>query len=100
MDLVLDIDRGGLRRALIVGVAGALPEMHGQCRYGIADRHQFAGLRAADGAEVSGLTEIAGVLAPQFRAGHNAMGDVAAHDVDHIIGLVEQIGAVGVIVVG
>ena len=99
MDLVLDIDGRGFRRALVVGVTGALPEMHGQCRNRIADRHKHAGLRAADGAEVAGFTEIGGVLPAQFRAGYEAMGDIATDDVDDIIGLVEDIGAVGPVVV-
>ena len=100
VDLILHVQRGDVGDAMVVGVGRALAEADRQGRHRIGDADGFAGLRAAGRAEIAGLSDVLRVLPAQFGADQDAVGDVAAFDVEDVIGLVEQVAAVGALVVG
>ena len=99
-DLVLHVAGDGLRDAVVVGLGGAREERHGERRAGVGERDVEGGGRRANRGEVTGEAEIVGGLAGELQAGENLVTDGAGGEGDDEVGLIEEIVAVGGLVVG
>ena len=97
LELVLQVDRRDARHAVVARVAFRRAE---QDRRGVDRIRRRHAQRRRARAVVASLAQVVSLLAAQFDAGQQLMPDAAGVHRPGQVGLVEQVGALGSVVVG
>ena len=97
--MVLEVDSGDFGHAVVVGVGGALFKKQGAGVARVGNGNAAEGGEAGSGGG-AGSAVVVGILPAELEAGQKGVRNGAGIEVEHHIGLIEDVFAIGGLVVG